>query len=117
MRTRGWPRAKPRHRLEERRRLGPIGRDLPQPLVLTAATWRERHSYPGCDGRAARSPGLAAIKTSEREVEQGRLPAAELYLNMCQGSLAAEQLMPLELDGAVVVNRPSSALNCHRHAW
>ncbi len=34
---------------------------------------------------------------------------------MCQGSLAAEQLMPLELDGAVVVNRPSSALNCHRH--
>src|SRR2546427_2321686 len=34
---------------------------------------------------------------------------------MCQGSLAAEQLMPLESDGAVVVNRPSSALNCHRH--
>src|SRR2546428_4127357 len=34
---------------------------------------------------------------------------------MCQGPLAAEQLMPLESDGAVVVNRPSSALNCHRH--
>ncbi len=59
--------------------------------------------------------GWQAIKTTEREVEQGRLPAAGLYLNMCQGSLAAEQLMPLELDGAVVVNRPSSALNCHRH--
>ena len=59
--------------------------------------------------------GWRATKTTEREVEQGRLPAAELYLNMCQGSLAAEQLMPLESDGAVVVNRPSSALNCHRH--
>jgi len=59
--------------------------------------------------------GWRAIKTNEREVEQGRLPAAELYLNMCQGSLAAEQLMPLECDGVVVVNRPSSALNCHRY--
>ncbi len=59
--------------------------------------------------------GWRTIKTTEREVEQGRLPAAELYLNMCQGSLAAEQLMPLESDGIVVVNRPSSALNCHRY--
>lgn len=59
--------------------------------------------------------GWRATKLSEREVEQGVLPAAELYLNMCQGALAAEQLMPLESDGAVVVNRPSSALNCHRH--
>src|SRR3989454_12141626 len=59
--------------------------------------------------------GWRAVKTSEFEVEQGQLPAAELYLNMCQGSLAAEQLMPLESDGAGVVNRPSSALNCHRH--
>src|SRR5437016_9525658 len=59
--------------------------------------------------------GWSAVKTSEREVEQGRLPVAALYLNMCQGALAAEQLMPLESDGAVVVNRPSSALNCHRY--
>jgi hypothetical protein len=59
--------------------------------------------------------GWRAAKTTELEVEQGRLPAAELYLNMCQGSLAAEQLMPLESDGIVVVNRPSSALNCHRY--
>ncbi|PYO62144.1 MAG: hypothetical protein DMD70_05965 [Gemmatimonadetes bacterium] len=58
--------------------------------------------------------GWGAIKTTEREVEQGRLPAAELYLNMCQGSRAAEELMPLESEGAVIVNRPSSALNCHR---
>jgi hypothetical protein len=34
---------------------------------------------------------------------------------MCQGSLASEQLMPLEMDGALVVNRPTSVLNCHRH--
>jgi hypothetical protein len=59
--------------------------------------------------------GWRATKTTELDVERGRLPAAELYLNMCQGSLAAEQLMPLESDGAVVVNRPSSALSCHRH--
>src|SRR2546430_16216237 len=59
--------------------------------------------------------GWSAVKTSGREVEQGRLPAAGLYLNMCQGALAAEQLMPRESDGAVVVNRPSSALNCHRY--
>ncbi|HXL06466.1 MAG TPA: hypothetical protein VN964_06015 [Gemmatimonadales bacterium] len=59
--------------------------------------------------------GWRATKTTELEVAQGRLPAAELYLNMCQGSLAAEQLMPLESDGIVVVNRPSSALNCHRY--
>src|SRR5947208_16826966 len=59
--------------------------------------------------------GWNAVKTTELEVEQGRLPAAQLYLNMCQGSLAAEQLMPLESDGAVVVNRPSSALSCHRY--
>src|SRR5256712_9068925 len=59
--------------------------------------------------------GWRAIRTTEREVEEGRLPTAPLYLNMCQGSLAAEQLMPLESDGAVVVNRPSSALNCHRY--
>ncbi len=59
--------------------------------------------------------GMQVTATTERDVEQGHLPAAELYLNMCQGSLASEQLMPLEADGAVVVNRPSSVLNCHRH--
>src|SRR5437867_6016656 len=64
---------------------------------------------------ALETQGWDAVKTGERDVEQGRLPVAQLYLNMCQGSLAAEQLMPLESDGAVVVNRPSSALNCHRH--
>jgi len=59
--------------------------------------------------------GWRVTNTSEQDVEGGRLPAAQLYLNMCQGSLASEQLMPLELDGAMVVNRPTSVLNCHRH--
>ena len=59
--------------------------------------------------------GWRVTNTSEQEVEQGRLPPGALYLNMCQGSLASEQLMPLEADGALVVNRPTSVLNCHRH--
>ncbi len=59
--------------------------------------------------------GWRVTNTTEEEVEQGRLPAARLYLNMCQGSLASEQLMPLEADGAAVVNRPTSVLNCPRH--
>ena len=59
--------------------------------------------------------GWRVTNTSEEEVEKGRLPPGALYLNMCQGSLASEQLMPLEADGALVVNRPSSVLNCHRH--
>jgi len=59
--------------------------------------------------------GWRVTNTSEEEVERGRLPAAQLYLNMCQGSLASEQLTPLEADGALVVNRPTSVLNCHRH--
>ena len=60
-------------------------------------------------------PGWRLVKTSEQEIADGHLPAAHLYLNMCQGALASEQLMPLEADGALVVNRPSSVLNCHRH--
>jgi len=60
-------------------------------------------------------PGWRLVKTNEQEIAGGHLPAAHLYLNMCQGALASEQLMPLEADGALVVNRPSSVLNCHRH--
>lgn len=59
--------------------------------------------------------GWRVTNTSEEEVERGRLPPGALYLNMCQGSLASEQLMPLEADGALIVNRPTSVLNCHRH--
>ncbi|HKW51664.1 MAG TPA: hypothetical protein VJQ53_08025 [Candidatus Eisenbacteria bacterium] len=59
--------------------------------------------------------GWDADRLQEAEVENGRIPAASLYLNMAQGPLASELLAPLELDGAVVANRPSSVLQCHRH--
>jgi hypothetical protein len=59
--------------------------------------------------------GFSVTRISETEVEHGRLPAAQVYLNMCQGPLASQQLLPLEDDGALVLNQPSSVLNCHRH--
>ncbi|HTR22042.1 MAG TPA: hypothetical protein VMH88_14425 [Gemmatimonadales bacterium] len=59
--------------------------------------------------------GWKIVRTNEVEVANGHLPAAAVYLNMCQGPLASEQLMPLEEDGVIVINRPSSVLNCHRH--
>jgi len=59
--------------------------------------------------------GWEVRRIGEADVEHGRLPAAALYLNMCQGPLASQQLLPLEDDGALVVNRPSSVLSCHRH--
>lgn len=59
--------------------------------------------------------GWRVTATTEEEVEQGRLPSGALYLNMCQGPLASQQLLPLEGDGVVVVNGPTSVLNCHRH--
>lgn len=40
---------------------------------------------------------------------------ADLYLNMCQGEIAANALRPLEEAGACILNRPSSVLACHRH--
>lgn len=59
--------------------------------------------------------GWLVERVLESEVERGHLPAAALYLNMAQGPLASERLTPLELDGAVVANRASSVLRCHRH--
>src|SRR5258705_5916175 len=59
--------------------------------------------------------GWRVTNTTEEDIERGVLPAGTLSLNMCQGSLATEQLMPLEGDGALVVNGPTSVLNCHRH--
>lgn len=61
------------------------------------------------------SHGWHVEKTLELEVEQGRVPAADLFVNMCQGPLASERLAPIEADGALVVNRPTSVLACHRH--
>ena len=59
--------------------------------------------------------GWAVSKTSEAEVGAGRLPPAELYVNMCQGAAASERLMRLVPLEALAVNPPASVLNCHRH--
>ena len=61
------------------------------------------------------SEGWEALRIDEEDVERARIPAGDLYLNMCQGAAASELLMPLESGGVVVINRPSSVLNCHRH--
>jgi hypothetical protein len=59
--------------------------------------------------------GWRLTRSSEELLEAGPLPAADLYLNMCQGEPASEQLMLLERAGATLVNTPSSVLACHRH--
>jgi len=59
--------------------------------------------------------GWRLSRSSEELLEDGPLPPADLYLNMCQGELASEQLMLLERAGATLVNTPSSVLACHRH--
>jgi hypothetical protein len=59
--------------------------------------------------------GWQVERTLERDVEAGHVPAADLFVNMCQGPVASERLVPIEADGALIVNRPSSVLACHRH--
>src|SRR5262249_4247362 len=52
---------------------------------------------------------------TEAFLETQPVPPADLYLNMCQGAAASEQLVSLERTGAMLVNRPTSVLACHRH--
>ena len=59
--------------------------------------------------------GWAVQGAGEADVEAGRIPAADHYLNMCQGPRASERLVAADLGDAVVVNRPGAVLNCHRH--
>jgi hypothetical protein len=59
--------------------------------------------------------GWEVTCAAEGEIERGVVPEADLYLNMCQGERASEQLAQLEESGARVINRASSVLNCHRH--
>jgi hypothetical protein len=59
--------------------------------------------------------GWTPTRLGELDVQDGRLERAELYLNMCQGAAASEQLVPFEAEGFTLVNRASSVLNCHRH--
>ena len=59
--------------------------------------------------------GWAVTKVGEADVAAGRLPAADLYVNMCQGAAASERLQRLVPLEALAVNPPASVLNCHRH--
>jgi glutathione synthase/RimK-type ligase-like ATP-grasp enzyme len=59
--------------------------------------------------------GWQVTRTGEADVAAGRVPAAELYVNMCQGPAASERLLDLVPREALAVNPPESVLNCHRH--
>src|SRR5947208_9417205 len=59
--------------------------------------------------------GWHVSRVGEGEDAAGRLPAAELYVNMCQGPAASERLLDLVPAEALAVNPPHSVLNCHRH--
>lgn len=59
--------------------------------------------------------GWRLSRCSEADLEENTIPSADLYLNMCQGPAASEQLLKLERAGAMLVNPPSSVLGCHRH--
>jgi hypothetical protein len=59
--------------------------------------------------------GWSIERLGEGDVEAGIIPAADLYLNMCQGASASSRLLALEASGARVINSPSSVLGCHRH--
>ncbi|HEY2825562.1 MAG TPA: hypothetical protein VGI83_08460 [Gemmatimonadales bacterium] len=59
--------------------------------------------------------GWSVDSATERDVEDGRLPHGDVYVNMCQGRRASDELAHSRLDGALIVNRPQSVLNCHRY--
>ena len=59
--------------------------------------------------------GWTVTRSAEGDVAAGRLPAADLYVNMCQGPAASERLLTLVSPEALAVNPPHSVLNCHRH--
>src|SRR5256885_15495830 len=59
--------------------------------------------------------GWSVTRSSESDVAAGRLPAAELYVNMCQGPAASERLLRLAAREAVAGNPPHSRLHFHRH--
>ena len=60
--------------------------------------------------------GWSSTRVNETDVEAGAaIPAADLYLNMCQGPRASEALRTLEAARTCILNPPSSVLACHRH--
>src|SRR5258706_12379926 len=59
--------------------------------------------------------GWLVSRTGEADVAAGRLPAADLYVNMCQGPAAPERLLDLVPAEALAGNPPEGVLNSHRH--
>jgi hypothetical protein len=55
------------------------------------------------------------VTGSELEVEEDRVPEADLYLNMCQGARASARLQRLLPRGAICLNTPTSVQACHRY--
>ncbi len=58
--------------------------------------------------------GHEVQRSSEIEIEAGRLPKADGYLNMCQGPLASRRLADLDPNRTPVLNPADGVLNCHR---
>jgi hypothetical protein len=61
------------------------------------------------------SLGWRAERSDETNLSLDALADADVVLNMCQGPVASERLLPLEQSGVRIINRPSSVLGCHRH--
>src|SRR5258706_15627795 len=59
--------------------------------------------------------GWQVTRSGEADVAAGRLPAADLYGNMCPGPAASERPLDLGPREALAVNPPESGLNCHPH--
>jgi hypothetical protein len=59
--------------------------------------------------------GWSVVRANEADFELDQFVDADLVLNMCQGPVASERLLPLERAGLPIINPPSSVLSCHRH--
>jgi hypothetical protein len=59
--------------------------------------------------------GWRVVRATEEEILRRRLPAGDLYLNMCQGAAASALLQQQLPAGAVCINTPEAVLSCHRH--
>lgn len=58
--------------------------------------------------------GHRVTRSCEREVEAGNVPAADGYLNMCQGPIATRRLIDSTAGRMPVINSGTGVLNCHR---
>src|SRR5437016_12624725 len=60
--------------------------------------------------------GWQVTRSGEADVAAGRLPAADLYVNMCQGPAASGRLPDLVPPEALAVTPPASVRTCQRPA-